>query len=76
MIRSLIRRISIPFAWHSVKSVGMWTYCENSITGQRSAHWKGGCFGPMISDFIRHGDIVHGPHGSYVIGEESELWAA
>jgi hypothetical protein len=73
----IVRWFRSLFAWHAVRSQGVWILCENSVTGQRSAHWRGGCYGPLCDDgFLRDGDIVHGPRGTYVIGEESEIWAS
>lgn len=63
------------FAWRAILARGTWVYLENEVTGQRKAVWKGGCYSPMTTSFMRKGDIVVGPRSTYVIGEESELWA-
>jgi hypothetical protein len=70
----MLRWFRSLFAWHAVKSDGAWVYCENTVTGQHSAHWKGGCYGPINHNWIRDGDIIHGPRGRYVKGSENELW--
>jgi hypothetical protein len=69
----MFRWLRSLFAWHAVRQSGAWTYCENAVTGRRSAHWSG-CYGPLDRTFMRGGDIVHGSRGTYVIGEESEIW--
>lgn len=67
----MIRWLRSLFAWRVVRQSGVWVYCENSVTGRRSARWRGGCYGPLDRTFMRQGDIVHGPYGDYVIGAES-----
>ncbi|NNM75055.1 hypothetical protein [Enterovirga aerilata] len=74
-MRGLLRRIQSLWSWRAVRQDGVWVYCENSITGRRSAHWTGGCYGPLDQQWLRDGDFVHGPRGSYVVGAESEIWA-
>lgn len=69
----MLRWLRSLFAWRAMFSSGAWVYCENQVTGQRSAHWRGG-YQPIRQDWLRTGDIVHGPRGTYVIGAESEVW--
>jgi hypothetical protein len=71
----MIRWFRSLFAWRAIRSTGVWVYCENTVTGRRSAHWCGN-YQPLDWDFMRDGDIVHGPRGTYVIGAESEVWAS
>lgn len=71
----MIRWLKSLFAWHAVRNSGVWIYCENSVTGQRAAHWRGN-YQPLDYSFIRDGDVVFGPRGRYVVGAESELWAS
>jgi hypothetical protein len=61
------------FAWRAVRSTGVWVYAENTVTRRRAAYWRGN-YSPLDRDFIRTGDIVHGPRGTYVVGEQSEIW--
>ena len=70
----MIRWFKSLFAWRVASSSPTWVYLENSVTGQRKAVWKGGCYGPMSAEFLRDGDIVCGPRGRYVIGSEAEHW--
>lgn len=69
----MIRWFKSLFAWRAVRSTGVWLYAENSITGQRAAHWRGGGYQPIDWEWLRDGDIVNGPRGRYVVGTESEI---
>jgi len=68
----MIRWLKSLWAWRTVWSSGVWVYRENTVTGQRSAHWRGGCYGPLMMDWLRDGDKVYGPRGAYTVGAESE----
>lgn len=70
----MLRWIKSLFAWRAVRSTVVWIYCENTVTGQRSALWRGGGYQPLDWSWLRDGDIVDGPRGRYVIGAESEIW--
>lgn len=69
----MIKWLKSLVAWKAVRSTGVLVYCENTVTGQRSAHSRG-CYQPLDYDFMRNGDVVYGPRGRYVIGTESEIW--
>lgn len=70
----MLRWIKSLFAWRTVKSSSCWVYRENTITGRRKAIWKRTGYAPMISGFMRDGDLVVGPTGAYRIGSEAEHW--
>lgn len=69
-------RLRSWFAWRAVRSTGVWVYSVNDVTGQRSATWLGGGYQPLDHGWLREGDRVSGPRGSYVIGTQSEIWAS
>lgn len=55
-------------AWRTMITTTVWVYEENSVTGQRRAIWYGGGgHQPIDMTWLRRGDIVHGPHGRFVI---------
>jgi len=72
----MLRWIKSLFAWRTIERMGVWVYRENAVTGQRKAiHVGGALFGPIRGDgWLRHGDIVVSPFGSYRIGSEAEKW--
>ena len=69
----MIRWLRSLIAWRAVRETGAWVYCENAVTGQHAAHWRGN-YQPLDFDFLRDGDVVFGPRGRYVLGTECEIW--
>lgn len=57
-MRWLIRRLRALFGWRFLYRRGAWTYTENVVTGQRSAHQALFLNGPLDADTIRVGDII------------------
>jgi hypothetical protein len=54
-------------AWRRMMTTAVWLYQENIVTGQRRAIWRGSGYQPVDDTWLRRGDIVHGPHGRFVI---------
>lgn len=69
----MIRWLRSIFAWKAVRNTGVWLYYENDITGRRRAVKIMDAHQPLDRSFLRKGDSVISPWGSYVIGEQSEI---
>lgn len=69
----MIRWFKSLFAWKMISFTGVWTYSQNTVTGQRKAEWSGCGYQPLRHNFLHVGDIVHGPRGRYVVGTDGEM---
>ena len=69
-MRAIWDWLRAPFCWAERRDSGVWIYEENTVTGERRAIWRPGCYQPLHHAWLRAGNgaYINGPRGFERLG--------